>query len=357
MKTLTRADAERLANALYEACKDESGPNGLAQILIGCNKDFDRLTSRRISLFQNAQDIARAAIAEGWGSDVLQAAREAQPDNPAIRALWASLPDRADAAVDPVIRRVDRPSLKCGRADQWNEVLQWGPAPQHSVLLVFGAAGQAASHFEERIKVYLELTPQPSIVLVDWATRPVGRDGFFEPIAQALNVETSGLRDAIANRLALQDLVLMHGCIGQKFDDPELVQYYTDYLPSLVADARGQGRLKCVQPIEWPAQSAAASWLDRLIHSRDRDSNDRDGALDFMKALQAARKGATPVQLVDLPELRDLKEDEIRRFLRNSGWDDKKQDLMMVEVRKVPQLPASVFKIIDTCWNRIQAAS
>ena len=101
MKTLTRADAERLANALYEACKDESGVNRLVQILVGCSKEFDRLTSRSSSLFQNAQDIARAAIAEGWGSDVLLAARTEQPDNPALRALWESLPDRADAAVDP----------------------------------------------------------------------------------------------------------------------------------------------------------------------------------------------------------------------------------------------------------------
>lgn len=357
MKTLTRADAERLANALYEACKDESGANRLVQILTRCSKDFDRLTSRRSSLFQNAQDIARAAIAEGWGSDVLGAARDEQPDNPVIRALWASLPDRTDAVVDAVSRRVDRPSLKCGRADQWNEVLQWGPAPKHSIMLVFGAVGQAASHFEERIKVYLELTPQPSVVPIDWASRPAGRDGFLEPIAQALNVDTPGLRDALTSRLASQDLVLLHGCIGQKFDDPELVQYYTNYLPSLVEGLAGQGRLKCVQPVEWPAQSTAASFLDRLIRSRDRDSNDRDGALDFINALKAAPTGAAPLQLVDLPELRDLKEDEIRRFLRNSGLDDSKQDLMMVEVRKVPQRPSAIFKIIDTCWNRIQAAS
>jgi len=120
VKTLTRADAERLANALYEACKDESGANGLSQILVGCNKDFDRLTSRRTSLFQNAQDIARAAIAEGWGSELLEAVRQERGDNPVVRALWASLPDRDAAAVDAVARRVDRPSLKCGRADQWN---------------------------------------------------------------------------------------------------------------------------------------------------------------------------------------------------------------------------------------------
>jgi len=357
VKTLTRADAERLANALYEACKDESGANGLSQILVGCNKDFDRLTSRRTSLFQNAQDIARAAIAEGWGSELLEAVRQERGDNPVVRALWASLPDRDAAAVDAVARRVDRPSLKCGRADQWNEVLQWAPAPKHSVLLVFGAAGQAASHFEERIRVYLELTPQPSLVPVEWPTRPAGRDAFLEPIASALNVDASGVRDALTSRLASQDLVLLHGCIGQSFDDPELVLYYTDYLPTLLAGLAGQGRLKCVQPVEWPAQSAASSWIDRLIRSRASDSNDRDGALDFIKALQTAAKGDAPIQLVDLPELRDLKEDEIRRFLRNSGLDDKKQDLMMVEVRKVPQRPASVFKTIDTCWNRIQAAS
>ena len=125
---------------------------------------------------------------------------------------------------------------------------------------------------------------------VDWVTRPVGRDAFLEPIAQALNADTPSLRDALATRLASQDLVLLHGCIGQKFDDPELVQYYADYLPSLVAGFTGQGRLKCVQPIEWPAQSAALSFFDRLIRSRVRDSNDRDGALGFVKALQTAGK-------------------------------------------------------------------
>jgi hypothetical protein len=49
----------------------------------------------------------------------------------------------------------------------------------------------------------------------------------------------------MATRLASQDLVLLHGCIGQQFDDPGSLLYYTDYLPSLVASAKGRGRLKC----------------------------------------------------------------------------------------------------------------
>lgn len=346
-KTLISADAGRLSDALRAAFPSV---NALEKLLVSgpLDKDFDDFTSRAVSLKDNTYDICKIAIQEGWGLTLFEVARTVQPDSPALRALWDSLGEGDPGPTPP---RTDRPSLTCGRGLQWNEVCQIGPARQHVLVLVSGGQGQDPEHFQERIRVFLAPPPPRSILQVGWPTRPASKAEFFERLAEALNPGRSSLKETIAERLRSQNVLLLHDCVDVRFEDENLVRYYTEWLPELLDGQVHNGRLKCVQPIEWN-NAASGSFIQRLLSGRRRGSNDRDGALSLITALEE-RKPPPAIHAIRLPELSDLTDDELQAFLRNN-LTEAQQQAMMTELNAVPQVPEMIFKTIDACWNRVQ---
>ena len=350
MKVLHSQHVSLLADAIYDAFPNAGRLDELLRA-DRLEKRFDDLTSRAKPLRENCWDVASRAYDQGWALELVIAARDSQPDNPRLRELWALLPD-GDHLPLGARQRLDRPSLVCGRAPQWQTVCECAPAPRHQILIVAGELGQDALHFRDRIQVWLMPDPRRSIVAVHWPTRPVSRDAFLEALARALGTDPPRVAAAILDRLTVQNLVLLHDCLTVNFEDPNLLAYYAEWLPSVIGSGPTRYNLKCVQPIEWPSEARAWRLLRRL--GFDDDRRGRDGVLQFIKSLRERNSPALPV--VDLDELAHLTEDEIRRFLRNSGLTDEQQRRMMEHVRGGPQQPASIFRTIDGYWYQVQAA-
>ena len=351
MKQLTSGHVKALADALADAFP---AVNRLDELLHddSLGKKFDELTSRFVSLRDNAWDIASAAIDQGWGSELLAAALVVQKDNPKLRALAASLPEGDDQVpIDDGLD--DRPSLKCGRAVQWNEISQCAPARQHQVILVAGAAGQEPVHFRDRIHTWLDTRPPRSILLVDWPSRPASRDAFVEALGKALEVPTTMVGRALADRLSAANLVLLHDCVKLRFNDDALVRSYTVWLPELLADLPHASKLKCVQPIEWPL-SEKSLWA-KLFADEAADANGEDGARGLLARLSEKASGQMPV--ISLTELVNLTEDEVTSFIRLSDLTARQKTLMLEHVKAALPLPARIFETIDAYWSHVEAAS
>jgi len=341
-------DVKDLADALKEAFRTV---NDLEALTLSLDQRFDDLTSRSKPQGENAWDIASQAFSKGWAGSLLAGALRLQPDNPRLRALWDRLPEGADQV--PLDDFLDeRPSLLCGRSDQWGGVVVWAAARQHQTILVHGANGQAPEHFKERVFHRLDTRPDRSILLVDWPSRPANRDAYFEALAKALNVvDVALLSEAIASRLAVENLVLLHPLIMAKFRDPGLVKYYTQWLPELLNDSPNSCKLKCVQPIEWQPEPGRSllSWL--------RGTPPRDGAEDSARWLISQLKDgfSASMPIVELKELDSLEDPELDGFVQGSGLTRKQQARMLEEVKSVPPVPEVIFKTIDDVWQQVEA--
>lgn len=360
MKTLTARQFGPLAEALFDAFRSVNDLDRLLHTLDPPRR-FDEFTSQTKSLKENAYDIVGKAFEGGWAMPLLEAARAAQPDNPLLRDLWDKLPEGGAEVAESAAQRPDRPSLVCGRAAQWGEVCQAAPAIKHQLILVGGAAGQAPIHFRDRIHVHLTTDPKRSMVAVHWPKRPARAGAFYEALGLALNVPAPLLadeavakdkvREAIGQRLAAQNLVLLHDVITLKFSDERLFKYYTEWLPELLQNLPNTGKVKCVQPIEWPTES---NWQKLGLDNALEDPNSRESALEFIKRLKTAKSPVLPV--VEIDELLNLTEKELNDFVENSGLEDPQQAALRGAIQSVPPVSVKIFETIDANWSEVETA-
>ena len=113
---------DSLAKALSTAYVNQTELDALLRPL---DQRFDDLTSQKESLLTNARQIVFAAQDKSWSGELLQAVLNDRPNNAAVRALAELKPAIIEAAVISRQRNPgDRPSLTCGRAEQWNSVSQ-----------------------------------------------------------------------------------------------------------------------------------------------------------------------------------------------------------------------------------------
>jgi len=351
---LTTGQIGALAAALCEVFFSQAK---LEQLLLheALDKRFDHLTSRAVSVKDNAFDISRKAYDEGWAGVLLETARRVEPDAPALRALWESLPDLDTTLVQAIPQRADRPSLLCGRAVQWGEVCQVAPAPRHHVLLVHGAEGQDPLHFRARIHTWLTPDPRRSMLEVTWNSRPASGPEFEAALCQALHVNADQLKPTLFNRLAAQNLVLLHDCLTVKIDDDNLVHYYAEWLPRLLKESPHRGRLKCVQPLQWSRGASGSVWNRLFAGGSPPTGRDRRDVVALLAKLQEKHSDDMPI--VEIDELLDITEQELRNFVENSGLTRKQQQALLQQLLACPQVPATIFETIDANWNQIQAIS
>jgi hypothetical protein len=268
-----------------------------------------------------------------------------------LRRLADSLAD-LDAAITPVLGRscIDRPSLLCGRAPQWNEVCQSAPARLHQVMLVPGGRGQEPMHFRDRVQVWLTPDPARAMMTIHWPTLPKSLDEMIEALAVTLETGVGALAQALRERLAYQNLVLLHPCIFEGFSAPHFVQYYTSWIPAALSQ-RTAGVLKCVQPIEWSIAERTGSFFSRLLSGERRVTDGRGGALDLIAAL---RKGQAPsLRILDVDELTNLERHELEQFLEGSEFAFEHQKVLLSQLLGGPQIPGYMFKTIDDYWKNI----
>ena len=203
------------------------------------------------------------------------------------------------------------------------------------------------------------------MVAVHWPTRPARAGAFYEALGLALSVPKEQLADeatarervrqAISQRLAGQNLILLHDVITLKFSDERLVKYYTEWLPELVQGVPNAGKLKCVQPIEWPAAAGAKGFWQKIgWGAAEENPNSRESALALIEALKDRKSAIMPVEI---DELVDLTSKDLQNFVENSGLTAPQQKTLLTTIQSVPQVPATIFETIDANWNEVQAGS
>ncbi len=250
------------------------------------------------------------------------------------------------AGIDPPPPPAFRPSLRCNRALQWTTLDSLAIDPMSDLVLVTGVAGQGHEHFVERIHQMLRTDPRRSIVLVKWPSRPQTAEEFFAYLAGALDVPRSALSQALADRLAYTNVVLLHPCVRAMFLDDPVVKYYTEWLPALVRDHAAPMHLKCVQPIEWPDEGAidrVLGWL-RLRPPAIPDGRPQAERLIHLVSTSAARA----LRVVRLHDFEGITDDDLKQFCRLVNLDERQGAWLLARIaERRPQHAADVFTAID----------
>jgi hypothetical protein len=196
------------------------------------------------------------------------------------------------------------------------------------------------------------MDPRRTMVVVEWQTRPASKEAYFEELGRALGVPTLQVPETITMRTTGQNLVLLHERQSVRLDDPTLLSYFTEWLPSLMASHPQPGNLKSVLPIEWPAAPAASAGLMRRLFSGSEPRSAKDTALDFIKKLNTDHSVAMPV--VTLDELQNLTDREIKNFFDASGLTSRQQQRMNELLLQCHRVPSEIFEAIDASWNEVQ---
>ena len=315
------------------------------------DRRFDDLTSRYIPLSEAISEIVRKAHEQGWLADLVREAAEDRPKNVAFRKLHEALPalGPADLAT-PARSQIDRPSLLCGRAIQWQEVCQCAPARVHQTLLVPGGRGQEPLHFRERIQVWLTPDPSRTMLAVHWKTLPTSLDEMIDALAIALGTGMAGAANALRDKLAFKNLVLLHPSITDGFERRHFVDYYTKWLPEVLAN-RTNGALKCIQPLEWPIREAPGGLLRRWLAMGGASSEERNSAMGLVGALKSHQHEC--FRIIDVDELTNLEKPELEQFLEGSEFPVKDQQILLGQLLGGPQVPGYMFKTIDDYWKNL----
>jgi hypothetical protein len=318
------------------------------------DRRFDDLSSRYIPLSESIAEIVHKANEQGWVGDLSREAAEDRPQNAVLKRLFETMPV-GDPISPPSLGKslIDRPSLLCGRATQWNEVCQCAPARLHQVILVPAARGQEPMHFRDRIQVWLTPDPSRVMVSVDWDTPPPkSLDEMIEALGRALGPGAADAPNKLREKLAYQNLVLLHPSITEGFNSTHFVDYYTKWLPEAIAQ-QTSGSLKCIQPIEWPFQERSKGLLSRLLtFGGDASSPDRAAAVKLMADF---RTGQRPnMRIIDVDELLNLEVREIEQFLEGSEFPPDHQRILLGQLTSGPQITGYMFTKIDNYWKSLE---
>lgn len=318
------------------------------------DRRFDDLSSRYIPLGESIAEIVHKANEQGWVGDLVREAAEDRSQNPTLKRLFETMP-AGDPIPPPSLGKslIDRPSLLCGRATQWNEVCQCAPVRIHQVILVPAARGQEPMHFRDRIQVWLTPDPSRDMVVVDWETPPKSLDEMIEALNRALRgAAASDAPKKLREKLAYQNLVLLHPNIIEGFNSAHFVDYYTKWLPEAVAQ-QTSGTLKCVQPIEWPFQERPKTLLSRLLpFGGDDSAPGRSAAVTLMADLRAGQR--PNMRIIDVDELANLEAREIQQFLEGSEFPPDHQRILLGQLTTGPRITGYMFKTIDDYWKNLE---
>jgi hypothetical protein len=238
-------------------------------------------------------------------------------------------------------------SLQCDRAVQWNAVTNVTPERSHDVLFVPGAAGQAHDHFSRRVRETLAPMPPRSIVSVHWRKRPSSPDEFLAALADDVKVSREGLARELAERMSDSNLVLLHPCLRARFVDAALISYYTEWLPALVQEARPRNSLKCIQPVEWPAEEGAVARI--LTWLRVRPAASEEGKPDAEQFIERVRRGgAESLRAIRLQDLADITPADLDEFCQLERLTDSQKAWFLGRISsRKPKTSQEVLDAID----------
>jgi hypothetical protein len=238
-----------------------------------------------------------------------------------------------------------RPSIRCDRALQWKTVDDLAGSGRNELLLLPGDAGQDHDHFIQRVQYLLRADPPRRIERVDWPSRPGSREEYQEALARAMHVEVPRLSAALGERLASKNIVLLHPCIRSGFLDEPLIDYYTQWLPAWLSDARPRMNVKCVQPVEWPPESRWFA-LTRWTLGRASEDDDKPAAEQMMH--QCLESAAAMLRAVRLNELHDLSQEDLDDFYQVEALSNSQREWLAARISaRQAKSPKDVFRAID----------
>jgi hypothetical protein len=251
------------------------------------------------------------------------------------------------ASPPPPPPRTSLDSLRCNRGLQWTRIETVVPNPSHDLLIVPGEAGQAHDHFSLRVRELLSTLPPRSIASVHWRKRPSGEDEFLAAVAAALGVSRDWLTRELAERMSDSNLVLLHPCLRARFLDTRLIQYYTDWLPRLIDEAKPRMRLKCLQPVEWPVEQGTVSNV--LTWLRLRRSTSDEGRPEAEQFIDRVRAGAVEtLHASRLQELADISKADLDEFCEDERLTESQKAWFLSRIQsRNPSNSQEVFDAID----------
>jgi len=243
-------------------------------------------------------------------------------------ALAARTPDEREARTVLAVRQGVHVALSCDRAAQWGALTTCAATADSQALFLYGSRGQGHDVFFERVKECLPQDPRRRIRTVDWgAQTPTAKGQFLAALAEALDhCRPEQLAATLRTQLAKQNLVLLHSPVfKEEFEDDALVDYYTCWLPELLAQAGAAPRpgdswgLKLIQGIAWcrssPLQSGTAWLLRRLGVGGTVWAKNALQRGDALAVLARIRRQADPrLPIVLLDELPDLRREDVEQW-------------------------------------------
>lgn len=283
----------------------------------------------------------------------------------------AEVPQRSNAQAQklrkPKPRRAEKPSLECGRGDEWLMVQQMFSSASHQISIVAAQRHEAHDTFVERIEKKLIANAAPPIRRVDWPTRPINQQDYYECLAAALSprevaASVDELPKLFERLLADSNAILLHPLIEDRFDDEKLVRYYTEWLPALLPKDGEVYRLKCVQPVAW-TPAGGAKKLGRELSSalKLRGVADWFCAPDERLArLFMTRLGSAKTSLKSTPiDLTPIDEEDVATFCVMKGIEGAEREEILRRTRRggAIQTSAQVLFAIDTYFDEHAAAA
>lgn len=242
-----------------------------------------------------------------------------------------------------------RPSLKCDRAPQWKTIDDLATSGGSELMLLPGSAGQGHEHFVERVERLLRSDPPRIIARVDWGDRrrPSSVDEFRDSVARALGiVPASDLEAGLSERLAHQNVVLLHPCIRSRFIDDLVVDYYAKWLPQWVATGRSRMNLKCVQPVEWPRESLRDVVVRWVGAGGGSDGNGKPDADTLLR--QLLEQAGPALRAVRMAELHDVSRPELDEFCQVMALKPRQVSWLLERIgSRHARTAGDVFKAID----------
>jgi len=274
---------------LYEFLKTESDFEAFCQ-------DYFSETAQKFGAGTDRQARSSLLLQREGAASVLQKLREEFPNQIPAGPASDSADPRSEASLRQRAFGHGDPYLHCDRGKQFEYMRGALARPDHQVVLLPGSQGEAHEFFLARLEVALPSNLPRKVLRVPWRKArppspsfPVDRRDFVAALLTALGHPSSSestLPSVLSRNLQHHALVLLHPIVRRGHEHGALVQYYTDWLPSLLAPLRTEHACKLVQPIEWqpeaqgpspaptpcsvvsPSEAAARSLINQLVKGR-----------------------------------------------------------------------------------------
>lgn len=120
--------------------------------------------------------------------------------------------------------------LLCDRDIQWGALDRLLSLKDNRILFLPGPRGEGHRYFVDRIWLGIKCGLPTKLFEISWGSPPACprlKHDYLEALAAALDVEPQELGPALREQLLTGNVILLHPCVWDNFDEAPLVNYYT----------------------------------------------------------------------------------------------------------------------------------